>query len=365
MSAMTTIPNTQRAIIQDESGRPYLADGVAVPELLPNTFLVRTKAVALNPADYKMCKAFPTPGAIVGNDFSGTVVAVGETDEGQSPQVAVGDCVCSVVFGSNPEGPDNGAFAEYVRVPADLFLRVDGTSVDVEEAATLGTALVTCHLAFWEKDTLGLTATPDNPASEPITVLVYGGSAATGTIAIQLLRLCGLNPIATCSPHNFELVRECGASAVFDYQSPTVARDIFEHAGRRLKYAIDCISTPDSLAICYGAIQRYGGRYVSLGRIEGKLLAKRRTIHSRFVLGHEAIGEAIDLPGYFHMEPDAGKRQRARRSLDMFQGLLDRGELRPHPTQELQGGLDATLGGLDLLKSGSVSGKKLVVPLAW
>lgn len=50
-------------------------------------------------------------------------------------------------------------------------------------------------------------------------MLVYGGSTATGTIATQLLELSGYDPIATCSPRNFDLVRSRGASAVFAAQA--------------------------------------------------------------------------------------------------------------------------------------------------
>jgi hypothetical protein len=36
----------------------------------------------------------------------------------------------------------------------------------------------------------------------------------------------GYDPIATCAPQNFDMVKSYGASAVFDYTSEDVARDI-------------------------------------------------------------------------------------------------------------------------------------------
>jgi hypothetical protein len=46
-------------------------------------------------------------------------------------------------------------------------------------------------------------------------------------------------------------------------------------------------------------------------------------------------------------------------SFAMFQRLLAERKLVPCPTQRVEGGLDGIVGGLQLLKSGSLSEKKL------
>lgn len=118
MPSITPQPSTsQQAITQDADGRSQLVDGVAVPLLLPGNVLVKTTALALNPSDYKMGAAFSTPGAVVGMDFAETVVCIAE---GTVTDLVVGDVVCAAVHGSNPAEPDNGSFAEYVRVRADM-----------------------------------------------------------------------------------------------------------------------------------------------------------------------------------------------------------------------------------------------------
>ena len=76
---------------------------------------------------------------------------------------------------------------------------------------------------------------------------MYGGSTATGTIAIQLLRLSGLDPIRTCSSHNFALVRSRGAGTVFDYSDPDTPAAIKKHTGGQLKHDLDCISDAQSV----------------------------------------------------------------------------------------------------------------------
>ncbi|KAH8899042.1 putative zinc-binding dehydrogenase family oxidoreductase [Thozetella sp. PMI_491] len=361
------VPVSRSAIVQDVDGTPQLAQNVAVPALKPGTVLVRTTAVALNPIDYKLPASFPTPGAMVGNDFTGTVVAVAEGLD-EDTDLRPGDVVCGGVFGSDPNDTGSGAFASYVRAPAALLFRVPPAGpahLETEQAATLGTALATCALALWGTQSLDLLpATPEQPAQVPLPVLVYGGSTATGTIAVQLLRLSGLDPIATCSPHNFDLVRSRGASAVFDYTRPDVAAAIKRHTGGRLKHVLDCISDAQSVEICYDAIARVGGRYTCLELVPDELLARRRAVKPSFLMASEVTGEEIKLPGGYGKSADPAKRAAAVSCFAMFQRLLDQGKLRTHPTHQLEGGLESILDGLALLKSGSVSGKKLVARLS-
>jgi NADPH:quinone reductase-like Zn-dependent oxidoreductase len=56
-----------------------------------------------------------------------------------------------------------------------------------EEAATMGSGIGTMGLALFRS--LGVPGYPAEPTLKPKHVLVYGGSSATGTMAIQLLRL--------------------------------------------------------------------------------------------------------------------------------------------------------------------------------
>ena len=79
---------------------------------------------------------FGNPGSIVGCDFSGYVCAVGR--DVASPKI--GDHVAGFVHGST--FPDSGAFAEYVKTPADLVWAVPENTVSHDEAATFGCAYV-------------------------------------------------------------------------------------------------------------------------------------------------------------------------------------------------------------------------------
>ncbi|EHK97306.1 putative protein TOXD [Glarea lozoyensis 74030] len=96
------------------------------------------------------------PGAIAGTDYAGYVVAIG--NNAQCPGLKIGD-------------------------------RVAGDEMSFEEAATMGSGIGTMGLALFRS--LGVPGYPGEPALKPKHVLVYGGSSATGTMAIQLLRLAG------------------------------------------------------------------------------------------------------------------------------------------------------------------------------
>lgn len=77
------------------------------------------------------------PGTIIGCDFSGTVVQLGSKAAEQA-FVKVGDHVAGFVQGGTYQ--DRGAFAEYVKTPADLVWRVPTGTLTHEEAATMGCA---------------------------------------------------------------------------------------------------------------------------------------------------------------------------------------------------------------------------------
>jgi len=153
--------------------------------------------------------------------------------------------------------PRVGAFAEYVGASALVTMKIPD-DISFEGAASLGSGIGTIGLALFHS--LQLPGYPTEPASSPKDVLVYGGSSATGTLAIQLIKLSGLRPIATCSPKNFELVKSFGADAVFDYRSPSCIASIKENTRGNLKYVLDCISEPETTAFCYSCIGRAGGK---------------------------------------------------------------------------------------------------------
>jgi NADPH:quinone reductase-like Zn-dependent oxidoreductase len=57
-------------------------------------------------------------------------------------------------------------------------------------------------------------------------LLVYGGSTATGSLAIQYAIHSGCKVITTCSPRNFPFVKSLGVTEAFDYKDPECGKKV-------------------------------------------------------------------------------------------------------------------------------------------
>lgn len=85
----------------------------------------------------------------------------------------------------NHSNHEDGAFAEHVAAKGDLQIKIPDF-MTFEEAATLGAGIITVGKSLYESLELPL---PDDPPMRPFPVLIYGGSTATGTLAIQFAKL--------------------------------------------------------------------------------------------------------------------------------------------------------------------------------
>lgn len=88
--------STQKAVLHKSGGGPEIRSDVPLPKLRDDFILVKTKAVALNPTDWKALALRPTPGAIVGCDYSGIVEKIGSK---VTTPFKVGDRVAGMVHG--------------------------------------------------------------------------------------------------------------------------------------------------------------------------------------------------------------------------------------------------------------------------
>ncbi|KAL1970223.1 hypothetical protein VTN77DRAFT_5383 [Rasamsonia byssochlamydoides] len=354
---MATLPSTQSAIVANATGDLVLSPDIPLPDLEPDMILVKTVAVALNPVDTKVVGKMATKGAIAGGDFAGIVVALGSG----ASRFAIEDRVCGAVQSMNPLLPRVGAFAEYVAATADFTLKIPD-NMSFESAATLGIGVATIGYALFRS--LKIPGDPEQPASKPNYVLVYGGSTASGTMAIQLVRRSGLIPITTCSPRNFPLVERYGAEKAFDYHSPTAVDEIRKYTKNALVYALDCFCDASSMIFCYGALGRAGGRYTTLEPYLERLHT-RKTVKPDWVLGPALFGKKIAWNGPYGLEGDPQLRVFGREWFLCAQRMLDRGEIVPHPARVGEKiGLEGVLDGLELLRKRAVSGEKLVYRVA-
>lgn len=329
-------------------------DDVPLPPLRDDQFLVRTEAVAINPSDTKMLGNFVTDGGILGTDYAGTVVARGRlvTD------VAIGDRVCGAQHAMNANEPLRGSFGEYNVSAGRIWLKLP-SSVSTASGATFGAGISTAGIAL---KLLGLPL-PDAPVEKPAYVLVYGGSTATATIAIQLLRLINMIPIATCSPKNAEQVKAYGAEETFDYKQPDCAAKIKAYTKNNLQFALDCITNVQTTTFCYAALGRAGGKYISLDPFADHVTATRRTVKTDWVLGPSIFGDGSTWPAPYGRPPSDELRAYGEKLWTLAEGLVADGKLRPHPVRTLEGGLERVPEGMEMVKNGQFAGEKCVVLL--
>ncbi|KAL8721590.1 MAG: hypothetical protein Q9225_001754 [Loekoesia sp. 1 TL-2023] len=368
---ISSLPQHQTAVVAQGQGQLAIQHDAPMPFLAPDMAIVKTAAVAINPADAKMLDYSAAPGAIHGYDFAGTIVALG-TDAGLSGSLAVGDRVAGLVHGMNKLQPDVGAFAEYVGASADLLLKLPD-HMSFEEAASFGTGVATASMSLFSE--LRVPASLDQlrehrsvrdeqaeiEADEREFVLVAGGSTATGTRAIQMLKLAGLRPIATCSPSNFNLVLRFGAEKVFDYRSPTCAADIRAYTSNELAYALDCVSQADTTQLCYASIGRAGGRYVSLEPFREIVTESRAlTVQPSWIMVLTIFGHKVALEGEYGRDARPQDRRFGAQAFAAVQALLDRGLVDTHPVKVMPGGWEGVMRGVDIIRSQALSGQKLV-----
>lgn len=173
-------PTTHKAVVINDKDEPIVWTEAPCQPLPPDQVLVRTEAVGINPSDTKMRGDFVTPMATLGADYAGTVVAVGA----DVVDVAVGDRVCGAQNEMCRLTPSWGAFGEYNVTRGKMWMKVPA-SWSSEAAASLPVGISTAGIAL---RLLGLPL-PNKPVSKPAFVLVYGGSTATATIAMQMMRL--------------------------------------------------------------------------------------------------------------------------------------------------------------------------------
>lgn len=152
---------------------------------------------------------------VLGNEFSGEVVAVGS----KVRRFAVGDAVFGYL------GERMGAYAEFVSVPEDAAITKKPANLSFDEAASTVYGPV---MAF------GILRNATITAGQ--RVLVNGASGSIGTAAVQLARIAGAHVTGVCSGPRVAMVKELGAEQVIDY-----TREDFTQRNERYDVIIDVL----------------------------------------------------------------------------------------------------------------------------
>ncbi|KAL4900077.1 hypothetical protein BDW74DRAFT_188653 [Aspergillus multicolor] len=334
--------STQKAVIITSPKQEGLVTDRSLPTLRDDYILIKTVAVALNPTDWKHIAYLAPPGVLVGCDYAGVVEEVGPAVKKEWKK---GDRVAGFVHGCNAVQPEDGAFAQYIVAKGDIQIRIPD-NLSFEEAATLGVGIMTVGQGLYQS--LGLSL-PEAPSKDGEPILIYGGSTATGTLAIQFAKLSGYKVITTCSPHNFDLVKKLGADEVYDYKDLSSAKKIRESTNDKLRLVFDTISLEPSAKFCEQAISTAGGEYSALLSVK----VDRENVRSRVTLGYTVVGEEF----MFGQTPYPAKPEDkafAEKFAVIAEGLLGSGQVKVHRPKVGKEGLKGVIEGLKLLKEDKV-----------
>ncbi|KAL9025020.1 MAG: hypothetical protein Q9196_006085 [Gyalolechia fulgens] len=341
------LPSVQKALVVIAPQEAKFITDRPLPALRDHHLLVKVVCVALNPADWRAVDFYSAPGALLGFDYSGIVEEIGQG----VTRFAKGDRICGATHGGNACQLQDGAFAEHIVVKDHIQIHIP-KNLSFQQAATLGVGISTVGLSLYQNLSLNL---PNNPIADPISILIYGGSSATGSLAIQFAKLSGYHVVTTCSPHNFDFVKSLGADVVYDYKQPGASNEIRRLTGDHLKIVLDTISIESSAKFCAEAISTEGGVYTSLLPVT----VPRSDVKSDLVLAYTAFGEPFKLgPQSFAAVPD--DQAFAASWWLLAEQCLATGKIKVHPPSVREGGLEAVLDGLDLMRKDRVSGQKLV-----
>ncbi|AVT39816.1 NADP-dependent oxidoreductase [Plantactinospora sp. BB1] len=193
-----------RAVAVTALGGPGVLRVVEWPDPTagPGEILVRVRAAAVHPADLA-ARIGRIPGGpieppfLLGWDFAGDVVAVGEGVTEHRP----GGRVAGMVPWYLTRG-DVGAYAEFVVAEPDWLVAVPD-ELDAAEAATVGLNALTARQGL---EMMSLAAGS--------TVLVIGASGGVGGFAAQLAVRAGHQVVAVASSDDEEWVRGLGVAEV-------------------------------------------------------------------------------------------------------------------------------------------------------
>lgn len=333
---------------------------------LVNELVIKTKAIALNPADVAVQKhgiilqEYP---AILGCDVAGEVV---EVDPSLSHTFKVGDRVTGAALCVRRRDGKYcySGFQEYVVLQTPCITKIpDG--VAYEEAVVLPLGINTAASSLFSATTLGLEFPKQQQQQQSAALslqgkkkvlIVWGASSSVGACGVQMAAQAGYEVVGVASSKNHALVQSWGASAMFDYNgdattttnTSTIVDDIVKYVqGKEVVGAF-------SAAVSDAALE-------SLCAILDRAIppGSKKLIVSVTPGAETKASKGVTIVTNFSADPKNEPYQKAVWAW-LNEGMAQ-GSVKYAPPFEVVGkGLEDVQKGVDLLAQG-VSAKKLVV----
>src|SRR5829696_1950116 len=286
---------------------------VSEPEPGPGETVVRLRAAALNRRDLFATQGqYPgvTPDIlprIPGSDGSGEVVARGEGADGpdEGTEVVVNP---ALYWGDDPQKPgkeyrilglpDDGTFAQLVKVPAEnVFPKPSHLSH--EEAAAIPLGALTAYRALVTR----------GGVKEGATIVVPGIGSGVATFVVQLAVGLGAHVVVTSeSDEKIEKAKELGAEGGVNYNSENWSRELksmtggvdlsVDHVGGEAFDAMVSLAKPGSRIVTYGAT---AGPKVTV--VMPRIFLKHLTVLGTAMGTNEEFGSMLDLYAEHGLRP--------------------------------------------------------------
>ncbi|KAJ3558339.1 hypothetical protein NP233_g11527 [Leucocoprinus birnbaumii] len=334
----------QKALFLTQKHGEFALGTRPIPQAGEGEVLVKIRAAALNPVDWKIQKwgflieEYP---AVLGSDIAGDVISVGKN----VTKFSIGDRV----FGVCLPYPDYSGFQEYCKLKEEFSSKIPD-SISYEEASTFPCALLASYQGIYNDAPYGMELTPliPNGRNKYVgeSILIIGGGSSVGQFAIGLAKGSGFSQIiTTASLKHTEKLKALGATHVVDRTIPLsqIATVINQITGAGIKYIFDCISEPETQKAAYDILSP-GGRLGIVLPSHVPMDTKEKVVS--FTMGY----------------PDVPTNRKC--SQGMYTGvaaLIEEGLVKPSNIEVVPGGLGAIVEGLRRLENNEVSGVKLVI----
>ena len=304
-----------KAIRLHDLGGPDSLSYEDVPEPEPGSgeTVVRLHAAALNRRDvfatygqYPGVKPDILP-CVLGSDGSGEVVARGDGANGpaEGTEVVINP---ALYWGDDPRKPgkeyrilglpDDGTFAEFVKVPAESVFPKP-SHLSHEEAAALPLGALTAYRALVTR----------GEVQEGETVVVPGIGSGVATFVVQMAAALGARVFVTSgSDEKIEKAKELGAEGGVTYNSEGWSKELKSMTGG-VDLSVDHVGGEAFDALI--SLARPGGRIVIFGATAGpapKVTTIRISLKNLDVLGtamgtNEEFGAMLDLYAEYGLKP--------------------------------------------------------------
>ncbi len=171
----------------------------------PGEMLIQVKASTVYKDNLEWNELYPPSHATLGNDFSGIVVQVHESER----DFAVGDHVYGMTHANR-----GGTWAEYAIVTTEEAVKKPD-SVSWEEAAAIPGSAITADQALFRH--VGLEPTAEEGHKR---ILITGAAGGIGTYLVQFTILAGHHVVAASSSNerNESFLRSLGAEEIIEYK---------------------------------------------------------------------------------------------------------------------------------------------------